>query len=397
MKININVDSLQNRINFEEKGRKKLEHDQKIVEYTFFVQNEINIGEIISKLMLLWQRNSFFRYVTIQDYEFIKICEHNKNTLRNTYNNGNNGNNGKISQNNQYIILNYNYHVSSYEYEPFIHSIFNLQNNCIFVNIMIIYEEIVDNFIFLGKNHIRSLDFSSKNLLYCRDNSCIYIQNFEKYLKDNNSDDFIKIIDNIDNFSNKHFDLFLAKEIIRKKDLFLVFNNLNIIDDYSNNLGFLKVFPETIRIKWKQKLISDFQKKRETYKKLCIDQYDWQSYLKYTLVNTSETLWIAFSINSLFLNISITLIQFFQIKEKDSILHKFIEYLMSNLLRNYEDSNNVNVMIEMKKKYLHFKNYFEEKCRKDYVKINDIFNFKNLSSDKQEKLYHLLSSTIDLV
>jgi hypothetical protein len=393
MKININVDSLQNSIYFEEKKRKKVEHHQKIVEYTFFVQNEINIGEIISKLMLLWQRNSFFRYITIEDYEFIKICEHDKNSLRNTYFNSN----SKILQNNQYIILNYKYDVSSYEYQPFIFSIFNLQNNCIFVNIMIIYEEIVDNLIFLGENHIRPLDFSSKNLLYCRDNSCIYIKNFEKYLKSKNNDDFIKIIYNIDNFSNKHFDLFLAKEIIRKKDLFFVFNNLNIIDEYSNNLRFLKVFPETIRIKWKQKLVSYFQKKRETYKKLCIDQYDWQSYLKYTLVNTSETLWVAFSINSLFLNISITLIQFFQIKKKDSILHKFIEYLMNSLLRNYEDNNSVNVMIEMKKKYFLLKNYFEEKCCKDYVKINDMFNFKKLSGEKQEQLYHLLSSSIDLV
>ena len=395
MKININIDSLQKIIYFEEKERKKLEHAQKIVEYTFFVQNEINIGEIISKLMLLWQHNSFFRYITIEDYEFIKICEHNKNILRNTYNHINNDNNNKISQNNHYIILKYNYDVSSYEYELFVYSILNLQNSCIFVNIMIIYEEIVDNFILLGRNHIRSLDFSSKNLLYCRHKSCIYIQNFEKYLNHTNSNDFIKIIDSIDNFNNKHFDLFLAKEIIRKKDLFLVFTNLNIIDEYTDNLRFLKAFPENIRIKWKQKLVVDFQKKRETYKNLCIDQYDWQSYLKNTLVNTSETLWVAFSINSLFLNISITLIQFFQIKEKDSIVHKFIEYLMSNLLRNYEDNNSVNVLIEMKQKYLHFKNYFEEKCRKDYVKINDIFNFKNLSSDKQEQLCYLLSSAIE--
>lgn len=392
MKMNINVDSLQKTIYFEEKERKKPDYGKELVEYTFFVENKINIGEIISKLMVLWQRNSFFRYITIEDYEFIKICEHNKNILRHTYNNDNNS---KIAQDKRYIILNYKYDVTSYKYEPFIYSIFNLQNNCIFVNIMIIYEEIVNNFIFLGENHIRSLDFSSKNLLYCRDNSCIYIQNFEKYLKDENSNDFIKIIDNIDNFNNKHFDLFLAKEIIRKKDLFLVFNNSNIIDEYTDNLDFLKVFPENIKLKWKQKLVSEFQKKRETYKNLCIDPYDWQSYLKNTLVNTSETLWVAFSINSLFMIISIILIQFFQVKEKDSIIHKFIEYLMSNLLRNYEDNNSVNVLIEMKQKYFLFKNYFEEKCWKEYSKMNDIFNFKKLASEKQEQLCYLLSNAIE--
>jgi len=379
MSIGVNVNTIPRMGFFDREESKESKESIKLVEYDFFVKNEIEIGKLINEKMR-WQ---VFPFITIKEYEFIKVGEYNKHILRIAIKSK------KLLDNKKHVILKYNY--TSTMYEPFINSIFNFHNDCIFVNLMFIYEEIVENLFFLmEKCYVRIVDFSSKNLLYCEIKGHIYFQNFEKCLKtkDVDTNDFIKIIENTDFYSNKHFDLFLAKQIVMKKDLFLVFSNSNIVDEYLDNLFFLKAFPENTRLQWKTKIMSEFQKKREIYKNIVGIEFrdetetpHWKSYLKSIANCCDETSWgwTNFSLNCLFLNISIAFIRVFQIQEKDSILHKYIEFLMNNMMRAIDNKGSGN-----------FRNYFEEHCEKDYNKINDIFNFNKLSREKQCKLYDLL-------
>ena len=124
---------------------------------------------------------------------------------------------------------------------------------------MYIYECILKNITFLFNNSIRLIDFSSKNLLYDVNDSCIYMKNFKKCYKNSilsdfydnyssrnqNINEFIQILENTEYFGNKHFDLFFAKQIIIRKDLLIILNNLDIIiENYINNLYFFRFFPE---------------------------------------------------------------------------------------------------------------------------------------------------------
>jgi hypothetical protein len=383
MFIGVNVNTIPRMGFFDREESRESRESIRLVEYDFFVKNEIEISKLVNEKM----RSQLFPFITIKEYEFIKVGEYNKHNLLIA------SKSKKLLDNKRHVILKYNYNTTTYE--PFINSIFNFHNDCIFVNLIFIYEEIVENLFFLReKCDIRIVDFSSKNLLYCETKGHIYFQNFEKCLKNKDVvtsakiNDFIKIIENIDFYSNKHFDLFLAKQIVVKKDLFLVFSNSNIVDEYLDNLFFLKSFPENTRLQWKTKIMSEFQKKREIYKNIvgveCRDETEtpnWQSYLRSIVSCSDETSWgwSNFSLNCLFLNISIAFIRVFQIQEKDSILHKYIEFLMNNMMRPINNKGSDN-----------FRYYFEENYEKDYKKINDMFNFNKLSREKQCQLYDLL-------
>ena len=87
MEFGINVDSLQKIVNPQEKEIIKKsgeieKYTSKIVVYTFFVENEIEISEKLNSLQSEeYSYPSAYRFLTIKKYDFVKICESNKQIL----------------------------------------------------------------------------------------------------------------------------------------------------------------------------------------------------------------------------------------------------------------------------------------------------------------------------
>lgn len=285
------------------------------------------------------------------------------------------------------------------ENNSFINSFINIsENKPIILNLTTIYKYFIENILFLGENNIRLIDFSSNNLSYSTIDSCIYMKNFQKCYKkvnlneiydkyimhEKNIDIFIRIIENTEYFGNKHFDLYLAKQIIDKKDLFVVLNNLeSIIEDYIDNLYFLRFLSKKIKneltLTWKKYIKSmKIFDKNET-KTNIIAANDWKLYLSLFLKNchSHSTIWETFCINSLFLNISITLLKFLEIENKNSILNQFIQFLFSNL----DISKSIN-MGENERNFNDFINSFENEIKLE--------NRDNLSEDKLDVFYNYL-------
>jgi hypothetical protein len=85
----INIDYLQNTINNEEKLEKiekftKKETDKyisKLVEYDFFVKNEIEISKILNNNTENNDNEIGYRFLTIHKWDFVKLCESNKQLL----------------------------------------------------------------------------------------------------------------------------------------------------------------------------------------------------------------------------------------------------------------------------------------------------------------------------
>ena len=153
MFIGVNVNTIPRMGFFDREESRESRESIRLVEYDFFVKNEIEISKLVNEKM----RSQLFPFITIKEYEFIKVGEYNKHNLLIA------SKSKKLLDNKQHVILKYNYNTTTYE--PFINSIFNFHNDCIFVNLIFIYEEIVENLFFLReKCDIRIVDFSSKNL-----------------------------------------------------------------------------------------------------------------------------------------------------------------------------------------------------------------------------------------
>jgi hypothetical protein len=422
MEIGINVDSLQKIIKFHEKNyrtenKNSIKSDKyeklksKIVEYNFFIQNEIDVSKIIDKNILPYNKYGKFRYLTIQHYNMIKICETNKKSLENIID-------ISLFDNKKYLILKYK-NIDNHE-NLFISSLINEENKPLFWNLIQTYEYFFKNLLFLSENNIRLLDFSAKNLLYSSEDSCIYMKNFDKCYKntkisdfyddyeneESNINEFIKIMDKIEYFGNKHFDLYFAKQIINHKDLFVILNNMDsIIDEYINNLYFLKFFSEKVKkeivLKWKKNIknMSIFDKNQNLNQNISyiISSNNWKLYLCLFLKcsHSQTTIWETFSVNSLFLNISISFLKFFDIDDKNSILHKYIQFLLKSL--DIETNNDMILNIEI---YNIFISYFEKDMIYDNNndKIDNIYKatiMENITIEKQEGLYNYLLNNIE--
>jgi hypothetical protein len=91
MDLGINVDSLQKIVERESKETKEIrqtkeseKYTSKIVEYTFFVQNEIEISERLDAKDATDATNKYtspYHFLTIKKYDFVKICKSNKQIL----------------------------------------------------------------------------------------------------------------------------------------------------------------------------------------------------------------------------------------------------------------------------------------------------------------------------
>ena len=351
MDTGINVDSLLKNVNNKKNivSNKDEKFTSKILEYDFFVGNEIEISNIINKNISPIEKKGRFRFLTVERSNFIEIYNYNQKYPRYI----NYSENIQNFDDKKYVLLEYKNienenNLDNLNYNTFIHFLLNDENMPLFCNITYFYEYFLKNILFLSKINIRSLNFSSKNLLYSMKEDCIYLKNFENCCKNDilnenieNINKFIQIIEKIDYFGNKHFDLFFIKMIIIKKDLFIILNNLEmLIDEYINNIYYLKFFSENTKreiIELTKNYIKNmkiFQKNDETIN-IIVKDNRWKDYLSYYLkdtnCNSKSTIWEMFSINSFFLNISFCLLKFIEIEDKNSILHKYIKFLVNNL------------------------------------------------------------------
>jgi hypothetical protein len=116
---------------------------------------------------------------------------------------------------------------------------------------------------------------------------------------------------------------------------------------------------------------------------------DWKTFLSlfltYSQINSS--VWETFSVNSLFLNITISLVKFFKIEDKNSILHKYIQFLFNNL----DLKNSVSMRLN-REKYAVFINSIE----KDFQYNNyNLTILKNCPFIEENELLEYLTSNID--
>jgi len=428
MEFGINVESIQE---IEKKDNRKKDLNEKnqafivkLKEYNFFVKNEIEVSKRLNSIELLNLSNISQRFLTIKDYDFIKICETNKEIIEKM------NIPLKMENNNKIVLLKYKNHGKMY---PFINSFFkNYINNTsiftekpragyIFWDFIHVYEKLCDDLIYLNSKNVLFLDFSHKNLLY-NDKDNIFFNNFEKCLlreqfnvtKNDLSeegnlqkiakyieiekylDKFIELIDSIDYYGNKHFDLYFSKQLIKDKSFYTTFQNLDsIMDTYLDNLYFLKNFSDKFKNdnknKWKSSIRSKIEENIRFFN-IDTQKLSWKLYLLMILENYNDTVWETFCLNSLFLNITYNMMKIFSIKDKSCVIHKFLKFLFMNMDINcmsFNNTNNTNSdngihIILSRENYDDFYNSIME----------ENFNgLHNVNIEQHHEIYDLLSKT----
>lgn len=323
----INIDYLQNIIRNEEHPSKETDkYISKLVEYNFFIQNEIEVSQILNEDMKKKYYHGVYRFLTPQKWDFVKICESNKQILEKI--------NIQMETHKQFMLLKYKKDFD--KIEPFIHSFFynnyinnnsifpeNPKTSHIFWDLIRINEDLFDDLLYLNEKNIQFLDFSSKNLSFngqfsiCFNNfeKCLIKQQFtfldnmldngvnneiiefQDYYSNNNNlqpiakyieiekyiNKFIKIIQNVDYYGNKHFDLYFSKQLINHKNFYDVFQNLdNIIDSYLNQLYFLQFFSDKFKkdilLKWKIQIKTNIEQ-NISFLNMSTEKVSWKLYL----------------------------------------------------------------------------------------------------------------------
>ena len=456
MELCINVDSLQKIVKKEINEEKRItssniseKYKSKLVKYNFFIQNEIEISGILNKTDSTFINKGIFRFLLPQKYDFVKLCESNKKTLEKL-----NIQIDLTDNDDKYILLKYNKDV--YIMNPFIDVFFNtnLINNTsifpensvassIFWDIIINYETFFDILIYLSEKEVIMLDFSSKNLYYNKPNMCVYLNNFEKCIingklhvktimtrEQNNYQNllqyqeiekhvnkFVKIIESMEYYGNKHFDLYFSKQLIKTKNFNIVFQNLDkIIDDYLDNLYFLTFFSDNFKndykTKWKKKIKATIKNNIEILHIPC-SNISWKLYLVFLLDNYSQTTWETFSLNSLFLNIIYSMLKIFAIKDKSSIVHRFFKFLFKNMdinctafcledvdfekdediIENRNTSKNISIF-DCMNGYNEFRKSIE--INRDYNCVERFFCLQHVSYENQIELYNFLIKNVEM-
>jgi urease accessory protein UreE len=435
MEFGINVDSLQKIAEIKKPIKKSNEiekYTSKIAEYTFFVQNEIEVSEKLNAL-----QSEEYRFLTIKKYDFVKICESNKEILEKMNINVDltkNANNKKI------VLLKYKKDVTvgidleNGKMSPFIDYFFyhNHVNNTslfiekprtsfIFWDFIHGYEILIDDLLYLSNKDVMFLDFSSKNLLYNKKHSIFFnkfdkclikqyfdvtvsdlsqdgvLQQLSKYIEiERYIDKFIKIIESIEYYGNKHFDLYFSKQLIKSRNFHIVYQNLDaIIDDYLNNLYFLNNFSDKFKndnkIKWKVGIKSKIEE-NVAYFNIDSKNLNWKLYLLLLLEKNDKTLWETFSLNSLFLNITYYMMKIFNIEDKSSVVHRYFKFLFTNMnicCSSFNDNNNNNVSISIcRENYDKYRDSFQDKI--DFDNIAIFFCLSHVTIEQQEELYVFL-------
>jgi hypothetical protein len=445
MEFGINIDSLQKTIKMAEKDiikkyNEREKYTSKIVEYTFFVQNEIEVSEKINTLQSEEYPEGAYRFLTIKKYDFVKICESNKEILEKMnidLDFSKNANNKKI------VLLKYKKDIrigiDNDKMTPFIDLFFyhnHINNTSLFIekprasfifwDFIHGYETLTYDLSYLSNKDVMFLDFSAKNLLYNKKYSVFFnkfdkclirqyfnvtvsnlsqhgdLQQLSKYIEiETYIDKFIKIIESIEYYGNKHFDLYFSKQLIKYKNFHIVYQNLDaIIDDYLNNLYFLKNFSDKFKndnkIKWKAIIKSKIEE-NVNYFNIDTKNLNWKLYLLLLLENTNKTVWETFSLNSLFLNITYYMLKIFHIQDKSSVVHRYFKFLFTNMNIDCSSFNNNNNDISIsicRENYDKYRDSFEN--TKDFDNLANFFCLSHVTIEQQEELYVFLLKNAEM-
>ena len=445
MEFGINIDSLQKTIKI---GEKKIikkpneieKYTSKIVEYSFFVQNEIEVSEKLNTLQSEECPEGAYRFLTIKKYDFVKICESNKQILEKM-----NIHIELNAHNKKIVLLKYKKDIrigidNNDKMTPFIDLFFyhNHINNTslfnekprasfIFWDFINGYETLIDDLLYLSNKDVMFLDFSSKNLLYNKKYSVFFnkfdkclirqyfnvtvsdlreggdLQQLSKYIEiERYIDKFIKIIESIEYYGNKHFDLYFSKQLIKSRNFHIVYQNLDtIIDDYLNNLQFTKNFSDKFKndnkIKWKTTIKSKIEE-NVNYFNIDAKNLNWKLYLLLLLENTNKTLWETFSLNSLFLNITYYMMKIFHIQDKSSVVHRYFKFLFTNMnvdCSSFNNNNNNITSISIcRVNYDKYRDSFEN--TKDFDNLANFFCLSHVTIEQQEELYVFLLKNAEM-
>jgi hypothetical protein len=438
----VNVDFLQNNLKSDKKDDEIPEkYISKLVEYDFFLKNELEISKILKEVDNTNNYHGINRFLIIQKYDFVKVCETNTQLFEKM--------NIQFDNDKKMMLVKYKKEIE--KMHPFIVSLFNhsLSSNTsifpentlasrIFWDIIRINEDLFDDLLFLNKKGIQFLDFSSKNLRFNGDFS-IYFTNFKKCLtrtkfniifnNDNNNnellelhtyyssnnnlqsiakyieiekyiDKFIKIIQTIDYFGNKHFDLYFSRHLIKSKNFYSVFQNIDsIIDDYLNQLYFIQFFSDKfkkqIKLKWKIEIKTNIEQNLSLLN-ISTEKISWKFYLFLTLERKSDLVWEIFSLNSLFINIIYFMVKFFDIQDKNSVVHRYFKYLFTNLDVSSSSFYSNNSQFDIKKcmnNYNKFRDNFE--LSKDFDDLSGFYCLSHVSIEKQQELYDFLLKNVE--
>jgi len=451
MEFGINVDSLQKIVKHEEKeiikkSNEREKYTSKIVEYTFFVQNEIEVSEKINMLHTEeypYADAGAYRFLTIKKYDFVKICESNKQILekmniRVDF--------GKNANNKKFVLLKYKKDVTvGIDYDngkmgPFIDFFFyhnHINNTSLFIekprasfifwDFIHGYETLIDDLLYLSNKDVMFLDFSSKNLLYNKKYSVYFnkfdkclirehfnvtltdlrqdgdLQQLSKYIEiETYIDKFIKIIESIEYYGNKHFDLYFSKQLIKSRNFHIVYQNLDtIIDDYLDNLQFLKNFSDNFKndnkIKWKAQIKNKIEENVQFFN-IDVNNLNWKLYLLLLLEKNDKTRWETFSLNSLFLNITYYMMKIFHIQDKSSVVHRYFKFLFTNMnincssFNNNNNNNNISISI-CRENYDKYRDSFQDKI--DFDNLANFFCLSHVTIEEQQELYVFLLKNID--
>ena len=463
----INIGYLQNTIKNEEKLEKnekftKKETDKyisKLVEYDFFVKNEIEVSKILNNNTEHNDNDERHCFLTIQKWDFVKLCESNKQILEKV--------NIQLNSQKKIVLLKYkNVNMIVDEFTNFINSFFfhNLINNTsifpenprtsqIFWNFIRIYEDLLDDLSYLNKKGIQFIDFSSKNLCFNKEfyvyftnfEKCLIkqkfhildsyianisnidnnvtgdnelvdlqhyysgsantLQNIAKYVKiENYVDKFIKIMEKIDYYGNKHFDLYFFKQLIKTKNFHDVFKNLDpIIDNYFHELYFMKGFSDKFKKdvfkKWKIQIKINIEKNIR-FLNIDVEKISWKMYLFLILERRLDLGWEIFSLNSLFMNITYYMLKIFDIDDKSSVVHRYFKYLFTNMDINsclFYENNNMNnyndIINNCLGNYNKFRGSFE--ISKDFDDATGFYCFSHVTNESHRELYELLLKIVE--
>jgi hypothetical protein len=281
-------------------------NDSVICLYNFFCINNIKICEKIMKLT-----NFINKYHIIIDYNPIIIGQIDEEIL-DYYNIIHTNNNEK------YVLLQYN----TMNYLDFDVFLFNLPTPKLFIfHALDSYAFLLNSLHHLNEIGVTFFNLSTKNIVFDKSYKPILI-NFETSMLSSNIDDFIQIIEKIEDYTYKPLEIHVVFYLIKNNENSLSYSSIDsICDNFVKNMSFLSFFSKTYKEKYYETSM-EYLKKYINKPKLQI--------ISEILLNSNT--WDNYSLSILYLHIIGNIIRVFNLK--DTLLNKIVILLSKNIVPN---------------------------------------------------------------
>ena len=268
-----------------------------------------------------------------------------------------------VSLDEKYAIVNY----KSGFYIDFYDFFLNLPTPKLFIfHIIDSFSYLIKSLLILNTNNICFLNLSAENIVFNGISLKPLMHNFEcnLYTKHSNVNYLCQIIDKLDDLSDKPLDIHVILYLIRNNEKTLSYSVINeICDNYVKNLKVLRFFSQNFKDKFKNDCIETLKKfinkpKTEIINELLTYMSSWDNYC----------------ISILFLNIVVSIVHTFSLKE--GFMIDFLDLLKKNIHPNFSQRESLQGTIAQ------FDGLFE--IFQDWSFINSI------SDEKMELLVNIL-------